>query len=112
MATNSAQISVATGAASLLWQTSTGVSPDPLPASAGGTAQVFRAASFNDPLTITVINTDATNPIYIGGSGVTSGTGTRLAAGLSRTWQVVGNDSAYAISTGGTVVTGVSVNRQ
>lgn len=112
MAQNTRQVSVGTGATSLLWQTSTGVSPDVTTALAGGTTGVFRAGTFNDPIPIIIENLDATNPVYLGAIGVTSGTGTKIAAGGSITRNVVGNDSEYAISTGGTVAVSVQVSRQ
>ena len=109
----SAQISVGTGATSLLWQTSTGMSPDPQTTKAGNaTAQIFLAGTFNDPVPILIENQDATNPVYLGPSTVTSSTGTKLGAGASITRNVVGNDSEYAISTGGTVVVAVETGRQ
>jgi hypothetical protein len=111
MANKSAPITVTTTAA-LLWQTSTGVSPDPLPTAAGNaTAQIFRAGTFNDPVPIVIENTDATNAVYLGGSGVTTSTGIKLAAGASLTYNVIGNDSLYAISAG-SVAVDVSVGRQ
>jgi hypothetical protein len=109
MASISAQLNVTTSAPVLLWQTTTGVSPDPAVNTAG---QIFRAQPPADPVPILVVNTDSTNPVYLGGSGVTSSTGTKLAGGLSITRSVVGNDSQYAISTGGTVVVAVLVDRQ
>jgi hypothetical protein len=113
MAQFSAQLSVTTSTPVRLWQTSTGVSPDPQTTLAGSaTAQIFRAGTFNDPVPIIIENTDGTNPIYLGPSTVTSSTGTKLAAGGSFTRNVVGNDSEYAISTGGTVVVAVEVSRQ
>lgn len=111
MANDPAQITVLT-AAKLLWQTSTGVSPDPETTLAGNaTQQIFRAGTVNDPVPIVVENTDATNAVYLGGSGVTTSTGLKLAAGASLTYNVVGNDSLYAISAG-SVVVAVAVGRQ
>jgi|SRR5579872_842441 len=107
MAQVSAQLTVGTSTPVLLWQTSTGVSPD-----AAISGQVFRAGTFNDPVPIVIENTDATNPIFLGPVGVTSSTGFRVAAGLSITRNVMGNDSEYAISTGGNVATAVLVGRQ
>lgn len=106
MANVSAQLTVTT-AAELLWQTTTGVSPDPAVAVA---SQIFPAGTPDDPRPILVENTDATNPVYIGGSAVTTSTGTKLAAGGSLTYNVIGNDSLYAISAG-SVVVAVSVGR-
>jgi hypothetical protein len=107
MAQVSSQISVLTSASSLLWQTSTGVSPD-----AAISGQVVRAGTFNDPVPIIIENLDATNPVYLGPTGVTSSTGTKLAAGGSITRNVIGNDSEYARATGGTVAVSVQFGRQ
>lgn len=98
----------------LLWQTSTGVSPDPLPAKvSGGVTSVYRAGTFNDPVPILIKNEDATNPIYLGGSGVTGTTnGTTIPAGGSITRNVVGNDSEYVAGGGATVNVTVEVGRQ
>lgn len=113
MAQKTRQVSVGTGAASLLWQTTTGVSPDPITTQAGNaTPGIFWAGTPTDPLPIVIENLDATNNVYLGDSGVTSSTGTRLAPGASLTRNVVGNDSEYAISTGGTVAVSVEVARQ
>lgn len=113
MAQTPAQVSVTTGGAALLWQTSTGVSPDPETTKAGNaTPQIFRAGTVNDPVPILISNLDATNPVYLGGSGVTANTGAKLAAGASITRNVVGNDSEYAIATGGTVLVAVEAGRQ
>ena len=113
MAQADAPVSVGTGATSLLWQTSTGVSPDPKTTLAGNaTAQIYRAGTVNDPVPIIIENLDATNPVYLGSSTVSSTTGTKLIAGASITRNVVGNDSEYAISTGGTVSVSVEVGRQ
>jgi hypothetical protein len=107
MAQVTAHRSVTTATPVLLWQTSTGFSPDP-----AITGQVFRAMAASDPLPIIIENLDATNPVYLGGSGVTSSTGTELAAGGSITRNVIGNDSEYAIASGGTVSVSVQVSRQ
>lgn len=98
----------------LLWQTSTGVAPDPLPAAANnGTTSVYRASSFNDPVEIEIENLDATNPVYLGGSGVTgANNGTKLAAGAQVTRSVVGNDSEYVSGAGNAVDVIVKVSRQ
>jgi hypothetical protein len=113
MAQFSAQLSVTTAAPLRLWQTSTGVSPDPETTKAGSaTPQIFQAGTVNDPVPILIENTDGTNPIYVGPVGVTSSTGLKIPAGDSITRNVVGNDSEYAIATGGTVVVAVEVGRQ
>ena len=77
----------------LLWKTSTGVAPDPIPAAVPttGVTSVYRASGPTDPVPILITNEDATNPVYLGGSGVTGPTnGTKLAAGASLTRNVVG----------------------
>ncbi len=113
MAQKVRQVSVGTGATSLLWQTTTGVSPDPITTLAGNTTPgIFMAGTPTDPLPIIIENLDGTNPIFLGDAAVTSGTGTKVAAGGSITRNVVGNDSEYAISTGGTVLVSVQVSRQ
>lgn len=109
MAYASTQVSVPTTSAVLIWQTSTGVSPDPATFAQGGTAQIFQAHSFNDALPIVVENLDGTNPVYLGGSTVTSSTGTRLAGGASLTFNVAGNQSLYARATGASVAVSVLV---
>lgn len=98
----------------LLWQTSTGVSPDPAPAAgAAGAGPIIRAGTVNDPVPIILTNEDATNPAYLGGSGVTGPTnGTPLAAGASITRNVIGNDSEYVAGDGNTVDVSVEVGRQ
>jgi hypothetical protein len=113
MATFSAQLSVTTGTPLLLWQTSTGVSPDPKTTLAGNaTAQIFRAGTFNDPVPILIENQDETNSVFLGPVGVSTSTGLELEADASLTYNAVGNDSVYAIATGGTVVVGITVGRQ
>lgn len=107
MATIAAQLTVATSAL-LLFQTTTGVSPD-VPVDQD--AQQFQAGTFNDPVPIIVENTDGTAAVWLGGSGVTANTGLLLAAGESVTYNVVGSDSLYAISAG-SVVVAVSAGRQ
>lgn len=111
MGTATTIVSVTTSAAQLLYQTSTGVAPDPETTQAGNaTAQIFQAGTTSDPVRIKITNEDATNPVYLGGSGVTSTTGDKLAAGATLgPLTIVGNDSLYAISTGGTVKCSVMV---
>jgi hypothetical protein len=108
MAQTTTTVAVGTVSPALLWQTSTGVSPDPKTTAAGNaTAQIFRAGTFNDPVQVTIQNTDATNPVYLGGSTVAASgatLGEKLLAGITKQLPaVIGNDSMYAISTGGTV---------
>jgi hypothetical protein len=102
--------SVSTSTATLLWQTSTGVTPEDQAINTGN--GIYRAGTFNDPVPIIIENLDATNPVYLGGSGVTSTTGTKLIAGASITRNVVGNDSEYAIATGAAVNVSIEVGRQ
>ena len=90
------------GTAALLWQTSTGVSPDPKLAANGGTAGVYQAGTFNDPLPIIIANQDATNAVTLCGVGGAATVGTILIAGASITRNVVGNDSEYVIANAGT----------
>ena len=54
---------------------------------------------------IAVNNTDATNPVYIGGtSGVTSSTGYKLTAGNAISLRLEAGEKLFARATGGTVV--------
>lgn len=55
---------------------------------------------------IAVVNTDATNPVYLGASGVTSATGFRLAAGMTYSQRLEAGEKLYARATGGTCVVG------
>lgn len=111
---NTVSVPVSPTAPALLYQTSSGVSPDPETTLQGNTTkQIFMAGTPTVPLRVQIENTDATNPIYIGGSGVTSATGIKVAAGalwpLEGPIEVVGNDSLYAIATGGAVNVNVLV---
>lgn len=56
-------------------------------------------------------NLDGTNPIFLGGSDVTSGKGVKVASGVLVNPGIVvpANQVLYAISSGGTVTTGVLV---
>lgn len=99
----------------LLWQTSTGVAPDPIPANVPttGVTSVYRAGTAADPVPIIIRNEDSTNPVYLGGKGVTGPTnGTELIAGASITRNVVGNDSEYVAGDGNAVNVSVEVGRQ
>jgi hypothetical protein len=107
MAAVDAALSVTTGAPVLLWQTSTGVSPD-----AAIAGQVFRAGTFDSPIPILVRNEDATHNATLGGSAVTANSGPSLRAGESLTFNIVGNDSLYAIANTNTVTITVLVQRQ
>jgi hypothetical protein len=99
MATVGTNVSVTTSA-TLLWRTSTGMSPDP-----AISGQTVLAHSFNDPLPVLIRNEDGSNSCTLCGVAGVAGTGTTLKAGESLTFNVVGNDSMYAIvaSTGVTV---------
>lgn len=55
---------------------------------------------------VLVKNTDATNPVYLGASGVTTGTGYKLAAGEAVSFDLDMGEALYAVS-GGSVVVGV-----
>lgn len=114
MAQKVTQVVAPSAAQILLWQTSTGVSPDPAPAAGtAGAGPIIRASGPTDPVPILITNQDATNTCYIGGSGVTGPTnGTPLAAGASLTRNVVGNDSEYVAGNGNTVDVTVEVGRQ
>jgi hypothetical protein len=113
MAQNAAQVQVTTTVPILLWQTTTAVSPDPITSAMGNsTQQIFMAGTVNDPVPIVIMNNDSANPIYVGPFNVTSTSGVKIPAGGSITRNVVGNDSEFAISTGGTVNTLVEVGRQ
>jgi len=79
--------------ATLLWQTTSGVSPDPAVAPA---SQIFWAGTPNDPRPILVRNVSAVT-VYLGGSAVTTSTGEELLAGEAVPYNVVGNDSLYAV---------------
>lgn len=114
MAQTVAEVTAPSSGQILLWQTSTGVSPDPLPADVeDGVTSVYRASSFNDPVEIVIENSDATNACYLGGAGVTgANNGTKLAAGAQVTRSVVGNDSEYVAGNGNAVDVIVKVSRQ
>ncbi len=113
MGQTSIQLTVGTATPVLLWATTTGVSPDQQTAAQGNSqTQYFLASTFNDPVPILIENLDASNPVYLGPYNVASNSGVRLNAGASLTRNIAGNDSEYAISTGGNVTVAVSVGRQ
>jgi hypothetical protein len=114
MAQTVAQVAAPSSNQILLWQTSTGVAPDPLPANvSGGVTSVYRAGTSVDPVPIIIKNEDATNAVYLGGKGVTGASnGTTLPAGASITRNVVGNDSEYVAGGGNAVNVTVEVGRQ
>jgi len=105
MATVADVVTVGT-TATLLWRTTSGVSPDP--AVAFG-SQIFPAGTQNDPRPILIENQGA-GAVYLGGSGVTDATGIELASGGSLTYNVIGNDSLYAVAAASESVA-VSVGR-
>lgn len=115
MAQKGVQVVAPSSGQILLWQTSTGVAPDPIPANVPttGVTSVYRAGTAADPVPIIIQNQDAKNPCYLGGSGVTGPTnGTELIAGASITRNVVGNDSEYVAGDGNAVNVSVEVGRQ
>lgn len=67
-----------------------------------------------DELPVIICNHDATNPVYLGGPGVTSSTGLKLAAGGLMSFAFIGTDalSLFARATGAPVVVGVLAGRQ
>lgn len=106
---------VTTGAnAVLLWQTTTGVSPDTAIGNNSNAGNgIYRAQPPNDPLPIIIQNQDGNNSVTLGGSGVTAGgNGTILLAGASITRNVVGNDSEWVIANAGTPTVSVEPGRQ
>jgi hypothetical protein len=92
MASASRVVSVGT-AATLLWQTTSGVSPDPAVSVSTG---IFWAGTPADPRPILVRNTGSST-VYLGGPGVTTATGMELLTGESIPYNSVGNDSLYAV---------------
>lgn len=107
------QVAATTGTPALLWQTTTGVSPDPITSAAGNSQQgIVFAGTPTDPVPIVITNLDPTNPVYLGQYDVASNSGTKLPPGGSLTRSVVGNDSEYAIATGATVTVSVEIGRQ
>ena len=65
-----------------------------------GAVQLDNAAGLTQQQQLIIRNTDATNPIYLGGSGVTSTTGFPLAAGQQIT---ITREPIYARATGAAV---------
>lgn len=65
------------------------------------------AATLHQSYELYVKNHDATNPVYLGGSTVTSSTGVKLAAGEGLGVSMTFGEKLYARATGGTVVVGV-----
>lgn len=115
MAQTVAEVVAPSSGSILLWQASTGVFPDPEPASVPdvGVTSVYRAGTFNDPLKIEIQNIDSTNPCYLGGVGVSGpANGVELIAGAIVERSVVGNDSEFVAGDGHTVNVIVKVGRQ
>lgn len=52
---------------------------------------------------IAVQNVDSTNAVYLGASGVTTGTGYKLTAGSSIAFDLDDGETLYAIAASGTV---------
>lgn len=103
MAFASAQISVLTSGAT------------PLIVAGSGTGQFLNVTgAAGDELPGLVENHDPTNPVYLGGPGVTTSNGFKLAAGAALPINAIGTDltTLYAVATGGTVVVGVLLGRQ
>jgi hypothetical protein len=75
-----------------------------IPTTAGGT--LIWQPSVQTPNTskmgITILNTDATNTVYVGNQGVTASTGFPLKAGAAVTFRTQG--PVYGLGVGGTVV--------
>lgn len=75
------------------------------------TSAVATVGSATNRVSLTIFNTDSTNPIFCGNSSVTSSTGMKVAAGYGLTIDAVPSNSPTAartigcISTGGTVTT-------
>jgi hypothetical protein len=103
------RIVTTSGTAALLWQTTTGVTPDVAVAPSSG---IYRAGTVNDPLPIVIANQDATNAVTLCGVGGAATVGTILIAGASITRNVVGNDSEYVIANAGTPKVSVEPGRQ
>jgi hypothetical protein len=106
MASASRVVSVGT-TATLLWQTTSGVSPDPAVSVSTG---IFWAGTPDDPRPILVRNTGAAT-VYLGGSAVATATGLELLTGESIPYNVVGNDSLYAVVASSTNNVTVEVQR-
>jgi hypothetical protein len=78
--------------------------------SVGTGADVAIGTAANGRVSLTIKNTDGTNPIYCGPSGVTSSTGLEIAAGEAFTFDAVfpgginlAREAVHCRATGGTV---------
>lgn len=112
MATRSYVVTVLPTAPTLLWQTSTGIYPDP-PYSKRTTpkatlTKVWLSGTVNDPRPFVV---KAKGLVYLGGTTVSAATGLTLTTGQSLTFNVVGQTSLYALSAAGTVKVKITVMR-
>ena len=95
------------GTPTLIWQTTTGVTPDP---AVTRTARIFQAHGPNDPLPILVV-LPATKTVYVCNSTTTTtATDVALPQGATIPFNVVGNDALYLICATAVTV-GVIVGR-
>lgn len=103
MGVKSAQITVPTTAAV------------PLFVSGSGTTQFANVnGAVGDELPTLIENTDATNNVYLGASGVTSSTGFLLKAGATLPISWLGSDATtlFAVATGASVTVCLLAGRQ
>jgi hypothetical protein len=85
----------------LIWQTSTGVSPD---TAVAPSSYIFRAGTPQDPVPIQVVIPSGTTLAIVGSAGAAVNTGVSIAGPTVLTYNVVGNDIMYGAITGtGTV---------
>ena len=103
MGFNSAQITVAT----------TGYTPLIVQGSSTGEF-INTSGNVTDTLPVLIRNTDATNPIFIGGTNVTTSNGFSLQAGAAIPIACVGTDATdlCAVASGAPVTVGVLLGRQ
>ncbi len=97
----------------LLWETTSGVTPDPAVDVATG---IFRAGTFTDPTPITVTNTSATHILWVSqgpsAASVSKTNGTPIYPKGSVTFNVVGNDQLWGVATTASCKVSVTVGRQ
>lgn len=92
----------------LIWQTSTGVSPDTAVNPANG---IYTSHSPGDPLPILVNIPTGASFVIVDGSGTAIGSNAAIAGPVTIPFNVIGNDILYgAIAATGTVT--VTVGRQ
>jgi hypothetical protein len=85
----------------LIWQTSTGVSPDPAISPSTG---VYQSGTPGDPRPIMVVIPSATTLVIVNGSGGAIGSEAGILGPATIPFNVVGNDALYgAIAGTGTV---------